>query len=148
MHLELQESDYKKLNEHAASCWPEEACALLIGLETASGIRAISRIEIARNIASDPQRFFEVDPACRIRLEKELRQRDEYILGIFHSHPDGVARPSDTDAQRIYEKDMSWLIASADNEGITEIGAFHPATKYGFDNARLTIRQDRKSGNG
>lgn len=140
MHLEIQDRDLRKLKDHAAACWPEEACALLVGLEHQDGRRVISRVELARNIAEDPLRYFEVDPACRIRLEKELRQKDERILGLFHSHPDGVARPSDTDAQRIYEKDLSWLIAAANKDGFEEIGAFHPATKYGFDKARLTIR--------
>lgn len=140
MHLEIQERDLQELNDHAALCWPEEACALLVGVEHADGRRKITRIELARNIAEDPRRYFEVDPASRIRLEKELRQKEERILGLFHSHPDGVALPSDTDAQRIYEKDLSWLIAAAGKDGITEIGAFHPATKYGFDKASLTIR--------
>ncbi|MEL3889587.1 M67 family metallopeptidase [Ferrovibrio sp. MS7] len=93
----------------AEAAYPHEACALLVG----EG-EAITRIVPAENVAPDPRRHFEIDPATQIRLRRALREAagPEALLGHWHSHPDGRAEPSATDAAAAYEPDLVWLISS------------------------------------
>lgn len=98
----------------AEAAYPDEACALLVG----QGDR-ITRIVPAENVAPDPRRHFEVDPATQIRLRRALREAAgqerlprETLLGHWHSHPDGRAEPSATDAASAHEPELLWLISS------------------------------------
>jgi proteasome lid subunit RPN8/RPN11 len=55
---------------------------------------------------------FEIDPRLRLRLQKELRPGPEAVIGVFHSHPDGPAQPSDTDLENAWEPELIWLITA------------------------------------
>lgn len=108
----------------ARTAYPDEACALLVGApDSASGtvpmpdlrpaLRRIAEIVPARNVAADPRRGFEVDPATQVALRRRLRENPDagVLLGHWHSHPDGPAIPSRTDAAMIYEPGLCWLIS-------------------------------------
>ncbi len=140
MHLFLTLEHYENLAQHASECWPEEACALLVGSGDEKGNRTVSKAVLSRNIAADPQRYFEVDPAVRIALEKELRGASDILIGVFHTHPDGEPIPSQADEQRIYEKQLSWLIAASNKKGIRSMEAYHPRHDAGFNKIQMTIR--------
>ncbi|MBE7637945.1 hypothetical protein GUA87_13895 [Sneathiella sp. P13V-1] len=124
----------KQLKDLGRRCYPEEACALLIGNDA-----CVSQVIVSENIASEPKRFFEIDPTVRIKAEKQCREDGRAVIGVFHSHPDGDARPSKTDEKMIYEPDLFWLIASVDNANKIEIAAFHPSSDDGFEKAELKI---------
>ncbi len=102
----------------AEAAWPEECCGLLIGngRETIT----VGRVLPAANIAADRRAAFEVDPAVRLRLERELRARGggTRLVGHYHSHPNGAAAPSPTDAARAgWEPDLLWLVVAVDAHG-------------------------------
>ena len=69
-----------------------EVCGLLFG--TAERIAAIAP---AANVAPDPARHFELDPAALIAAHRAARAGGPPIIGHYHSHPSGVAVPSATD---------------------------------------------------
>nr|WP_240953452.1 M67 family metallopeptidase [Sneathiella chinensis] len=135
----LQDRDLAALADHAAACWPEEACALLVGQEGPGGERRVLRVEVSRNIAEDRTRFFEIDPGLRIRLERELRGQEHCIIGVWHSHPGGPAAPSDADARMVIERQFIWLISAVQDGKVVETNAFSPSPTYGFDPTTLTI---------
>ena len=92
---------------HAAVAWPVEACGLLMGrgdgVETAIA---------AANVAADPTTAFEIDPAALIAAHRAARSGAPPIVGWYHSHPNGVAAPSPTDAARAAPDGRLWLIAA------------------------------------
>ncbi len=139
MRILLPQEAYDILDQHTRSCWPEEACALLIG--DRSGIREIliSRVVLSKNVAEDRKRYFEIDPRVRISLEKELRDKSEEFVGLYHSHPEGPAVPSETDESMIYEKELCWLIASCGDSGIREMKGYLPAPETGFMEIELGV---------
>ena len=139
MRILLPQEAYDILDQHTHACWPEEACALLIGKRSEMREISISRVALAKNVAQDRERYFEVDPRVRISLEKELRGKPEELVGLYHSHPEGPAAPSKTDEGMIYEKDLCWLIASGGDVGIREVKGYLPAPETGFTEAELSI---------
>jgi desampylase len=88
----------------ARAAHPNECCGLIEG----DGAR-LAAIHPARNLAEAPDRFL-IDPALQFRLQREGRR----IVGCYHSHPDGVARPSARDAQEASEAGFIWLIAAGE----------------------------------
>lgn len=91
---------------------PLECCGLLLGQG--------ERIDAARpadNVAPDPARHFEIDPAALLAAHKAARGGGPQVLGYFHSHPNGLARPSATDAKSAGHDGRIWAIVA--NGGIT-----------------------------
>ncbi len=134
MKLCITSGQLQELKALGKKTYPEEACALLVGKAS-----RVSEVVISRNIAEEPLRFFEIDPAVRIKVEKQCRVEGCEIIGVFHSHPNGEAAPSQIDAKMIYEPDLCWVIASVDQNRHTEIAAFHPSKGEGFEKAELII---------
>jgi len=131
--LPLAAADIARLEAWAAAAWPEEACALIVGRgDPPAGLRLVP----CANVAEDRRRRFEVDPGTRIRLEIALRGTPERIVAVWHSHPDGAARPSATDAAMVYEPGLFWLITGFRPGGPAETRAFRPAGT-GFQDIRI-----------
>lgn len=105
----------KTLLDAAEAAYPDEACALLVGRARGNGEIVVDRAVASANVAEGERgRRFEVDPALRIGLMKELRGGDERIVGHFHSHPDHPAQPSVEDLARAFEPDLVWLITAVE----------------------------------
>ena len=97
----------------AEAAYPEEACGLLVGRSEPGGAWQVSAVEASANVAEPPRtRRFEVDPKLRLRLERELRDCPDSVVGVYHSHPNGSAAPSETDISMIFEPEMVWLITA------------------------------------
>lgn len=83
-----------------------EVCGLLIGQD-----RLIEMAVPAPNVAADPRRMFEVDPAVLLAEHRRAREAGHRVLGHYHSHPGGRASPSLRDAANALQDGAVWLIA-------------------------------------
>lgn len=72
----------------------------------------IEEARAAANVAVDPARHFEVDPAMLIAAHKAARKGGPGLLGHYHSHPSGSAEPSATDAACAAADGALWLIVA------------------------------------
>ena len=98
---------------HAArSAYPHECCGLIIGHRQADGW-VVDDIAASDNLSKTPEKAFEVDPRLRLQLQRDLRGSGQAIIGHYHSHPDGRAKPSETDRQMAWEEQMVWIIIAA-----------------------------------
>jgi proteasome lid subunit RPN8/RPN11 len=128
--LLLSELQRQTLFEAARAAWPKECCGLLVGCTAEEGgALLVERVIPSPNIAEPPESRFEIEPALRIRLEKELRGGKSRIIGHYHSHPDGPPLPSPTDALQIYEPELIWLIIGSEENGQAELAAFIPVSE-------------------
>ncbi|MDE0389354.1 MAG: M67 family metallopeptidase [Rhodospirillales bacterium] len=111
--VRLSPAQLQVIERAAEAAYPEEACGLLVGRAETGDTWQVNTVEASANVAEPPRtRRFEVDPKLRLRLERELRDGPDAIIGVFHSHPNGSAEPSKTDISMIFEPDMVWLITA------------------------------------
>ena len=96
---------------HALEGWarkgyPQEACGMLIGRQTETEV-AISDVVRGRNLNTEraPDRF-ELDPQDLLRAEERALSLGLDVVGIWHTHPDHPARPSETDRAHAWE---AWI---------------------------------------
>lgn len=67
------------------------------------------------NVAPDPTRHFEIDPAALIAAHRAARNGSgPQVVGYFHSHPNGLARPSATDEANAARDGRIWVIVAGD----------------------------------
>lgn len=86
---------------------PNEACGLLLGKPA-----HIHTAQPTANVAPDPARHFEIDPAALIAAHRAARAGGPQVVGYFHSHPNGLARPSATDAASAAGDGRIWAIVA------------------------------------
>lgn len=84
----------------------DEICGLLLGTEG-----RIDAVLPAANVAADPRRHFELDPALLIRAHRAARSGGPAVIGHYHSHPTGLPEPSPRDAADAAPDGTIWLIA-------------------------------------
>jgi proteasome lid subunit RPN8/RPN11 len=108
MDLEVTSGAIATLLEEATLAAPHECCGLLLG----QGQR-IDRAVPAANLHSDPSRHFEIDPAVLIPALRAERQGGARVIGYYHSHPNGLARPSAEDRACASGDGRIWAIVAA-----------------------------------
>ncbi len=112
----IEPADLQRIVDQCEAAYPDEACGLLVGHDDvvdAERSVTVTRAEPSTNVVEgDRASHFEVDPALRLRLQKELRGGPERVIGIYHSHPDSSAQPSATDLDAAWEPDLVWLVTS------------------------------------
>ncbi len=87
----------------AVAAYPDEACGLLIGSWEDAATRVVE-VAPARNLARDaPRRRYEVDPVDQLAAEERARALGLAVVGVWHSHPDHPAEPSERDRAEAWE---------------------------------------------
>ena len=126
MMLVVDADQLKAIADDAEAAYPREACGLLVGRLLPGDHRVVARVERAQNVAADPRKTFEIDPGLRIGLERELRGQALAVIGHYHSHPDGPARPSARDLSMALEPDLAWLIVAVVEGQASHLRAYLP----------------------
>lgn len=132
-------ANLKVLIDAAEAAWPQESCALLVGHAPSLVHAVIDAVELSPNRADDTLRRFEIDPALRIGLERELRGSRRSVIGVWHSHPNSPAEPSAIDAMNVFEPHLVWLITGMKDGQALESRAWRPRLDGGFQPAPLHL---------
>ncbi|HJU54888.1 MAG TPA: M67 family metallopeptidase [Pyrinomonadaceae bacterium] len=83
---------------HAREVIPAECCGLVGGNRREA--RAVYRL---RNVARDPLVGYEAAPEELFAAQRDMRERGQELLGIYHSHPRAAEPvPSETDVRLAY----------------------------------------------
>jgi proteasome lid subunit RPN8/RPN11 len=100
--------------------YPHETCGLLLGRSEGRAVR-VERLHAARNLnAQRAHDRYELDPHDFLRADEAARAAALDIVGVWHSHPDHPARPSETDRAAAWEG-WSYLIASVTGDGLQDL---------------------------
>jgi len=108
---------------HAAAAAPLEACGLLLG-----GGGRVTEARACRNVAAEPAVRFEIEPAALLAAHRAARAGGAAVMGCYHSHPSGAARPSPRDAADAAPDGGLWLILGGGDATLWragETGAVH-----------------------
>jgi proteasome lid subunit RPN8/RPN11 len=77
-----------------------------------------------KNIAADPSTRFEMEPKQQIAAMKHMREYDEDLFAIVHSHPESPPIPSATDMQEAGYPEAYYIIVSLNTRGVLEMRGF------------------------
>ena len=108
--ITLTESDKKILSEHSENQKPNEACAILFGKGN-----LVSELFLTENIGASPVNFT-ISNDQLIEAYKTAEEKHLEVIGIFHSHPNSDAFPSNTDIEFMQSNPVVWIIYSGVNK--------------------------------
>ena len=124
-----------QIHRHLESGYPNEACGVMLGKGGVS-----TEIVSADNQRTDSARNrYLIDPLSYMKIEKDADRRKIQVLGIYHSHPDVAARPSETDRQAGFPN-LSYLIVSVADGKAVESRSWRLRDDYSqFDEVPVVI---------
>lgn len=124
--VEIGQTLLEMLERTAWQASPNEACALLLGEQNSNRI-IITQAVVTDNVTEgNPETSFEIDPAMHILLQKAARVGGPQLVGVWHSHPNGVARPSKADREQSNEPGWVWLISAEQDHVFTHAAFWAP----------------------
>jgi [CysO sulfur-carrier protein]-S-L-cysteine hydrolase len=105
---------------HARADHPDEACGVVAG---PAGSDRPERFVPMVNAARSPT-FYEFDSADLLRLYREMDDRVEEPVVIYHSHTATEAYPSRTDVSYASEPEAHYLVVSTRDPERAEVRSF------------------------
>lgn len=121
--IALSDSHLLSIRSHAENTYPEECCGLLLGQVTGD-VKTLVAVLPTKNAWSaeaeehspeqkvlTKQRRYAISPADMLKGMKDGRDRNLEIIGIYHSHPNSAAVPSECDRTLAWPQ-YSYIIVS------------------------------------
>jgi [CysO sulfur-carrier protein]-S-L-cysteine hydrolase len=111
---------YDKIVAHARKDHPDEACGVLAG---PAGSDRPERFIPMTNAARSPT-FYEFDSTEQFQVWKEMDDRDEEPVVIYHSHTATEAYPSRTDVSYANEPGAHYVLVSTRDPATAEVRSY------------------------
>ena len=118
--LAIPKDLYDKIVAHARRDHPDEACGVIAG---AAGSDRPERFIPMTNAARSPT-FYEFDSTEQFGVWKEMDERDEEPVVIYHSHTATEAYPSRTDISYAGEPGAHYVLVSTREPTSTEFRSY------------------------
>ena len=110
--ITIFQSQVDQIFEHARASLPDECCGLLGGRDNLVG-----SIYKLKNAALNSSVEYEAAPKDLFAAQKKMRERNEELIGIYHSHPrQKEPIPSPTDISRAFYPNAVYFIVGFDDE--------------------------------
>ncbi len=123
MVLKLRPPQLQIIRAHAESTYPDECCGIMLG-HLNDDSKTLVEVWAAENAWSaetahsyedsdgmTKKRRYVIAPAALLQAQRQARDRHLDIIGIYHSHPDNRAIPSELDRVCAWDK-YSYVIVS------------------------------------
>lgn len=99
MALILESGILRTIRAHGEETYPHECCGFMLGAIEGDR-KVVTEVRRAGNTRHDsPHNRYQISPEESFAMEKEASSRGIAIVGIYHSHPDHPAIPSETDRE-------------------------------------------------
>jgi len=119
--ITLRRTQIEEIFSHARAARPAECCGLIGGRG-----RLAEALYPLRNVARDSLKTYEAAPEELFAAQRQMRERGEQILAIYHSHPNSAEPvPSETDVRLAFYPSAVYLIVGFTAEGVGVLRAFH-----------------------
>jgi proteasome lid subunit RPN8/RPN11 len=126
--------------ENAVSTFPDECCGFLFGNEIEDE-RIILEAQVVNNAKEgDKRRRFAITPKDYLKAEQYAEENNLLLLGVYHSHPNHPAVPSEHDrlAAQPY---FSYVILSVINNEYAGLRSWRLNEEQQFEEEKIYDRQ-------
>ena len=123
MKATLSPENRDQIRRHGESTYPHECCGFLMGPTGADQKTITTTVPVDNERTDSARNRYLISPEAYWEGEKEARRRGLEIIGIYHSHPDHPARPSDYDLEHALPW-LSYIIVAVKNGQAQELNSF------------------------
>jgi proteasome lid subunit RPN8/RPN11 len=112
--MKISKALLAQIHTHLEDGYPNEACGVMLGANgvVTEVVSADNERTSAPSTGTESARNrYLIDPLAYLKIERVADKRGLAVLGIYHSHPDVAARPSQFDLDHAWPN-FSYLIVS------------------------------------
>ncbi|BAZ51480.1 Mov34/MPN/PAD-1 family protein [Nostoc sp. NIES-4103] len=141
--IKLLPEHLQTIRTHAESTYPDECCGIILGYLASVGKTVVEIIPTANawnteaanftndHKLDDERRRYAIAPQDMLQGQRKARDSSLNIIGIYHSHPDHPAVPSECD--RLYAwPEYSYIIVSVQNGKAGELKSWSLDNNHQF----------------
>ena len=111
----LNQKQVDALIQHSEKAGLSESCAMLLGTHNDQQWN-VKEVFLTRNAHADSKTSFIINPEELLQGHQLSEKKQLELVGIFHSHPDSAAAPSNFDKKFMkINGDVPWIIFSGIN---------------------------------
>ena len=119
MAIVISSGVLERMKKHAEETYPYECCGAMLG----NGGEVKEVIPLENIEKENPRRRFQIDPRDFLKIETVAKEKGLLLLGIYHSHPDHPARPSEFDLSMAWEG-LSYVIMAVKEGKFEQLRSF------------------------
>lgn len=130
--LVIEQKPLDEMYQDALQGFPDECCGFFFGKEL-DDERIVTNILVVNNSKKgDKRRRFEISPKDYLNAERFADENELQLLGVYHSHPNHPAIPSEHDrvAAQPY---FSYIIISVKENEIADIRSWKLNDNFQFE---------------
>ncbi|PSB02906.1 M67 family metallopeptidase [Merismopedia glauca] len=133
MVIQLNRAQIKAIGQQGENTYPEECCGIIVGYLGSSGKIAVELVptenswgadmasfHLETELVASKRRRYAIAPQDLLQAQKQARLQQLEIIGIYHSHPDYPATPSQFDLTCAWSS-YSYIIASIGQGTVSDI---------------------------
>ena len=121
--LRLNHTSFHKMKVHAMVSYPEECCGFLFGISDRSMKTVCDILEMRNRKEEERTRRYLITADDYRLAEQRAAQAGVDLLGLYHSHPNQPAEPSQFDLDHALPA-WSYIILSVDNAVATNVSSW------------------------
>lgn len=137
--LEIGRNALQKMHRHAESDYPNECCGFFYGRDN-----QVRQIQVARQVKNakkgDQRRRFQIDPQDYRQAENYATEHNIDLLGVYHSHPNHPAEPSEHD-RKVAMPWFSYIIISVQDGRATHTRSWRLNAQRQFDEELIEVKE-------
>jgi proteasome lid subunit RPN8/RPN11 len=119
------ESVLDDIRRHGADAYPEEGCGFLLGSVTDDGENRVTAVRPATNRQDERRTHrYQLTPDDYRKADAAAQEQGLDVVGVYHSHPDHPARPSETDLAEATFPGYTYVIVSVHDGTPDELTAW------------------------
>ena len=134
--LIIEQKPLDEMNEDALRSFPDECCGFFFGNEIGKERIITNILTVDNSKEGDKRRRFEIAPKDYLDAERFADENELQLLGVYHSHPNHPAVPSEHDriAAQPY---FSYIIISVKESRIADIRSWQLNDNFQFEEERI-----------
>ena len=100
MTLSIPTDLLNRIWNHGSQHYPEESAGLLLGTAVGTRRQVVKVLPLVNRLRQETRHNrYKLEPKDLLNAELEAERLGLHVIGVFHSHPDHPAKPSEFDRQ-------------------------------------------------
>jgi len=134
--LVIEQNPLDEMFADALRSFPDECCGFFFGNEIGQERIITNILTVDNSKEGDKRRRFEIAPKDYLDAERFADENELQLLGVYHSHPNHPAVPSEHDriAAQPY---FSYIIISVKENEIADIRSWQLNENFMFEEERI-----------
>jgi len=134
--LVIEQTPLNEMLQDGLQTFPDECCGFFFGKETGEGRIILKSLVVNNSKEGDKRRRFEISPKDYLNAERFADENELQLLGVYHSHPNHPAIPSEHDrvAAQPY---FSYIIISVKENEIADIRSWQLNEDFQFEEEKI-----------